>query len=264
MQLPVRFPKWLESLQSTGRYTFTREEADQALQISPNALKVALRRLVSKGRIIAPRRGFYVIVPLEYAATGTLPADWFVDALMKHRGKPYYVGLLSAAELHGAAHQRPQELQVVTTVPIRPVVVKRTRIHFFVKSQLAGTPTALTKTATGMIPVSTPEATAFDLVRYASRVGGLDHVATVLVELSEEIKPKPLLLAAQSEPDRAIVQRAGYLIEKFGSRALTGPLAKWLSVQDPGFVPLRAERHWRGPKDEKWRLILNEEITPDL
>ncbi len=32
---------------------------------------------------------------------------------MEHLGAEYYAGLLSAAQIHGAAHQRPQVFQVV-------------------------------------------------------------------------------------------------------------------------------------------------------
>ena len=33
---------------------------------------------------------------------------------MRHEGEAYYVGLLKAAELHGATHQAVMEFQVVT------------------------------------------------------------------------------------------------------------------------------------------------------
>ena len=71
----------------------------------------------------------------------------------------YYVGLLSGAELHGAAHQR-----------LRPVVVGRNRIRFFLKKDLARTPVELVKTTSGRMRVSTPEATALDLVRFYDRL----------------------------------------------------------------------------------------------
>jgi len=30
------------------------------------------------------------------------PPSWYIDALMQHEGRPYYAGLLEAAELHAA------------------------------------------------------------------------------------------------------------------------------------------------------------------
>jgi len=57
------------------------------------------------GRVACVRKGFYVIVPLEYQAIGSVPAEWFVDDLMRFIGQPYCAGCLSAAAIHGAAHQ---------------------------------------------------------------------------------------------------------------------------------------------------------------
>ena len=88
---------WVEQLQSQGRYTFTRAQAESETERSFVAAQTALRRLKEQGRIVSPRRGFYVIVPPEYRATASPPASWFIDELMLYLGQPYYVGLLSAA-----------------------------------------------------------------------------------------------------------------------------------------------------------------------
>ena len=54
-----------------------------------------------------PRRGFYLIVDPGHRELGALPATAWIDDLMRFHGVPYYVGLLTAAALHGAAHQQP-------------------------------------------------------------------------------------------------------------------------------------------------------------
>ena len=179
--------KYADSLQGKGRYSFRREEALDALGVSDEALQTAARRLTAKKRLVSPRRGFYVIVPLEYRSAGAPPPDWFIDELMKFQERPYYVGLLSAAALHGAAHQQPQEFQVVSDAPLRPTKAGRARLRFFTKRHFEPTPTLQMKTETGSMRVSTPEATALDLVRYASSAGHLANVATVLAELAEKI-----------------------------------------------------------------------------
>jgi len=98
---------WVEQLQSTGRYTFNASRVESETERSPVAVQSALRRLKEQGKIVSPRRGFYVVVPPEYRSTGSLPASWFIDELMRHLDQPYYVGLLSAAAIHGAALSRP-------------------------------------------------------------------------------------------------------------------------------------------------------------
>ena len=83
------------------------------------------------------------------------------------------------------------------------------------------------KVQTGYIPVSTPEATALDLLRYSRWIGGLDRVYTVLQELGEKVDPSKLLVAAKADGNLTYAQRAGWLLEKasFSEFHKTGRLA---------------------------------------
>lgn len=252
---------FVEALQASGRYVFTRDEALKAIRVSDIALKNALWRLAKAGRVVSPRRGFYVIVPPEYRATGSLPPSWFIRDLMAYLRRPYYVGLLSAAALHGAAHQAPQEFQVVTDRPLRPIEVGRGRVQFVKKSHLAKTPTVSVKTPTGEIRVSTPEASALDLVRYPEHAGFLSNVATVLRELADRLDPRALVRAAEAEDELAYAQRLGYLLDRIGRADLAAPLAEWLGAKAPRIVPLRPDRPMAGvPRAARWRLAVNEEV----
>jgi len=69
--------EFVEDLQAGGRYTFTRAEAMGAGERSQVALEAALRRLRQRGRIASPRRGFYVLVPVEYREAGCTSSRWF-------------------------------------------------------------------------------------------------------------------------------------------------------------------------------------------
>jgi predicted transcriptional regulator of viral defense system len=253
---------YVDFLQRRGRYTFQKGEAQAHLQISEAAFKLTANRLFKKRRIVSPRRGFFVIVPDEYQLSGSPPATWYIDALMNFHEQPYYVALLSAAALHGAAHQQPQELQIMTTSHLRPIHVGRDRIRFFMKKDLRDTPTQKIKGATGFFPVSTPEATAFDLIRYLNPAG---HPATVLYELREEISPSALAEIAKAQGELASTQRLGYLLDYLKSGDLTAPLHKWLKKQQPSLVPLvpTRKRPESCKRDHKWSVIINEEIEVD-
>jgi len=63
--------KWVDQRQKTGLYTFTLSDARHQLELRPGTLTKALHRLSQAGRISCVRKGFYVIVPLEYQAVGT-------------------------------------------------------------------------------------------------------------------------------------------------------------------------------------------------
>jgi predicted transcriptional regulator of viral defense system len=256
---------YVEELQSKGRLVFTSAEAQEKLGESANAFIKASLRLIQKDKLFRPTTGFYVIIPAEYRSGKSVPPEWYIDSLMKFHGLPYYVGSLSAAALHGAAHQAPQELQVITTKPLRLITIHRTRIRFLTKKNLSETPVQEMKTHTGFFKVSTPEATAIDLIRYYRRAGYLSNVATVLAELSEIIDSKKLVRAVQVEGEIAHAQRLGYLIDQYGDKKSVSALQKWTSEKETKFVLLRPG--WDGAelaRDQKWRVIVNDEVEPDL
>lgn len=262
---PNPLADYVHDLQSRGRYTFTRREAEENLKVSNVALTFALNRLSKKGRIAAVKRGFYVIVPAEYSASKVLPADWFIADLMKFIEQPYYVGLLSAAALHGAAHQQPQAFQVMTNRALRPVRVHGLLIRFFTKARTGQTPIKEVKTPTGYIRVSTAAVTAIDLVAYQRGVGSLDRVATVLQELVEAFDADALLASAQAGNEIQPIQRLGWLLDKLGHASVTGKLNDWLKQQRPIPTPLDPALPRKGfSRDARWNVIVNTDVEPDL
>ena len=257
---------WTRGLQAQGRYTFTRGEAAEGFGRADLGLTKALGRLARKRRIVSPRRGFYVIVPAEFDIPGSPPADWFIDDLMGYIGHSYYVGLLTAAAYHGAAHQQPQRFQVVADVPLRPVRVGRVHIVFVKKEGIEDWPVQRINTSTGTMAVSTPEATALDLVRYASVAGHLSNVATVLSELAEKIDPGKLVaVVEETGVEMTVAQRLGYLLELIEMGDTAAPLAAWVSERSPRLVPLRPGRpDGDAPTDARWRIRINADVEPDL
>lgn len=250
----------VDLLQASGRYTFTRAEVERDTTFAGANLEAALRRLRAKGRIASPRRGFHVVVPLEHRSAGAPPPPWFVDDFLRHLRQPYYVGVLSAAALHGAAHEQPMTFQVVTDRPTRPASAGRARIEFHVARNLAEIPVLALPTETGAMRVSTPEATAFDLVRFAPAAGHLGHVATVLAELAERLTPAALVEVAPAH-GLPVVQRLGHLLERVGEGAKTEGLGRWLAGQRVRPVVLAGGRaRGRAQPSDVWRVIPNVEV----
>jgi predicted transcriptional regulator of viral defense system len=256
--------KYVDELQARGRYWFLRADARKRTGSSDVAIEAAIRRLKKKGRLVAPRKGFIVIVPLEHRVAGAPPANWFIDDLMKYLGQPYYVGLLSAAEIRGAAHQRPMVFQVITDRPTRPSRAGRNRIEFHMSRRVGEMPVTREKSETGTFGVSTSEATAFDMVRFPLASGGLSNVATVLSELSESMTGEKLLKSAvlAKLPE---VQRLGFLLDQVGSHDLSQSLHQWLASRPTRKVLLsQGESGRKGALNTRWKIIENVEVEPDL
>ncbi len=261
----LKVSDYVTSLAARGRYSFSAAEAREAVWASNVAVQAALRRLRHKGELAFPAQGFYVIVPPEYRKLGCLPAADFVPELMSYLRLPYYAALLSAAEIHGAAHHKPQVFQVVTDRNRRPLGTKGVRIVFISKADTTKTPTIEKTTDRGFLRVSTPAATAFDLVTYVAHAGGLDNAATVVAELAEKLEPTALARLAGSGTQMVAVQRLGYLLDLAEHFSLTEPLARMVAQLVPPVAPLRAGRTVRGaPRNRKWRLAVNVATEPDV
>lgn len=264
-ELPrLRARHFLERLASGGRHSFTGAEARAALGVSTDATLLALNRLARQGLVASPARGFYVAVPPEYRSLRCLPADQFVPDLMKWLDRPYYVCLLSAAELHGAAHQRPQALQVFLEAKRRPIACGRVRVDFMVRKGLGGVSVQTINTPRGGLVVSTPEATALDLVGYEQRAGGLNLVAAVLSELAERLDPHRLAAAAHAAPI-VWAQRLGYLLQQVGASDRIGVLQEHVREHARDATPLEPGRPFRpSVRDAAWKVYVNATVEGNL
>jgi len=256
----------LDDFQRNGLYGFERSKIETSMPASPAAIGKALRRLADKGRVKRLRKGFHVIIPVEYATQGIPPSDWFINDLMRSLDQPYYIGLLSAAALHGAAHQQVQQLQIVVPKQERPLKIPGLSIRFFRKKDFAATPLQHRKGHSGMLPVSTAEATSLDLVRYSRQIGGLDAILTVLSELAESMTPGNLATTAALESEIALVQRLGWLLDHLGRQSLADALHAALPASK--FLP-KAALDPDAPRTgtstgNRWRILENTQPKADL
>ena len=211
-----------------------------------------------------PYQGFYVIVPPEYRSLGCRPAEQFIPDLMNYLGEYYYVGLLSAAEYHGAAHHRPQVFQVMVAKPRRTIISGKVQVNFIVRGNVEAIPTQTRNTVSGILKLSTPEATAFDLTGYYRHCGWLDNVATVLSELVEVIDPKKLVTVAELSPI-TWVQRLGYLLESVGSEESWQPLSEYINAKKPVRSPLLPSVTIKGAVfSKRWQIYINTKVESEI
>ncbi len=251
---------YIDGLAACGRYHFTPEEAREALGGTKDAVMLALHRLARQGFVAHPAHGFYVIVPPEYRRLGCLPADQYIPALMEQLGLGYYVGLISAAQYHGAAHHRPQEFQIVTGTKRRRITCGVARVVFVVRKRLTEVSTQPFNTPRGTIRVSTVEATAVDLIGYPHHVGGLEHAATVIAELADQLDPGRLVVAARTAP-MPWAQRLGYLLDLAAEAEKAELLKCYVQEEARDIAPLIPAMPCKGAvRDGGWKLDVNADV----
>ena len=256
---------YIDAIRAKGRYSFSLEELFNEFKISYKTLLERLFNLKRKNKIAQIRQGFYVIIPPEYSALGTLPPDLFIDAMMKYLGKKYYVGLLSAAALHGAAHQQPTTFFVMSEFPApRNIVNNKLKIRFFSKQKMVEYGIIQKKTPAGRINVSSPELTAFDLLDNIKQFG-INRIATILMELYEVMLPSKLSKTAKLVDNKTNIQRLGFILENIvGEEKLSNALYKIISEKTLTKVSLSPLKKRTGELNDKWKIIINEQIEPDL
>jgi predicted transcriptional regulator of viral defense system len=260
----MKAQEYINTLRSQGRYYFTSEEAQRALSLNKIATINALRRLRLHKLIVSPARGFYLIVVPEYQALGCLPADMFIPDLMEYLNLPYYVGFLSAAQYYGAAHQKPQRFQVVTSKNRPSIRCGRIYIEFIANKNVTVMPTKKFNTYAGVINIATPEVISADIVTMPQHAAGISNVATVLTELAEKIETQKLLELSKINPEVPWLQRLGYLLKFLEFNKLADDVEKILFEKKLHWVRLVSNARYEPLlRDKKWKIIVNTKVEPD-
>ena len=260
--VPVRLLP--DHLIAIGEPVATTSRVSELVGLAPRSLHAGLSRLRRQGRLFSPTRGLYVAIPPQYRSWGVVPASWWIDAMMAHLGRGYYVALLTAAAIHGAAHQSPQVFQVVVDRQVADRDLQRVRLRFHVSAALPSLPDGAVvrvATETGSMAVSSRELTAIDLAANPTRSGGLDNVATVLVELGE--LDTDLLAAIGPLYPRATIRRLGWLLDEIVDVDGLDALKRFAEPAVSPPTPLDVAGPSRAPRNTTWGIVENATVEPD-
>ncbi len=250
-----------------GNYLFTKDDVTHSFPLkNQNYLRTNISRLTKKGVIISPWRNFYVAVPEEYRLKGVVPPLFYIDSMMRFFGMPYYVALLSAASLYGAAHQVPQFFMVMTNDDIRSIDRNGIRIVFVSRKRIPTTFLAKKRVQTGDVNVSSPALTTLDLIEYERNIGGLGRACEVLVELMEKVDFIDIGEDFYNISQIPVYQRLGYLLEEvLGEKKQADLLFE--GCKKAGLVfrktPLKKGKATQQAAVTRWKMQVNTEIEMD-
>ena len=260
---------WVNELEMDGRTTFSLAELSIALpNLTAKNISNSLWRLTQTHRIALVQKAFYVIVPPANRRDGLVSPYYYIDNLMRKIGREYYVGLLTAASLHGAAHQAVMTCDVV--IPYPRISFSRSlnsQLNWHYRPSIPLEFLERRKTDTGYMSISNPELTAFDLIQHSSACGGLSAVATILAELSESIDFRKSEGRVLSSTSCATIQRLGYILDTvIGQRenadALYGYWRQHFTRSN--YVPLSSQVAGNiSNRDKRWKVLVNAEMEVD-
>lgn len=241
-----------------GRVTILLEDLVKKSGLSEIAAKRQLSRLRGKVVRVSPRQPFYLIVSPEHRSMGAPPPNWWLQDYFDWLGRPYYLALQSAASSFGSNPQALQVTQVMTERPCRAIKVGRIQVHFFVKRGIQRTPTQQPAGAVAPLLVSTPEATAYDLIRYAPSIGGIERAAETIRPLLPLLRTRELGRVLDAENEPAVAQRLGFVIEACGNKSLAKVVRDRLpdELTPATLSPAKGKRD-NLPLVKRWQVLNN-------
>ena len=256
---------YLSDLQSNEQLVLASQGAESELGLSHGAFLDAAERQQRQKKLIRLRRNLFVIVPPQFSSWGAPPPSSYINALMRHESCSYYVGLLKAAELHGATHQAVNEFQVVAAKRLPKMQVGHSSMSFYYRKEIETLARGIVdhKTDTGSMKISSVELTSLDLLRYPHASAGLDIIVTVLADMGGKINPEALARFSVSF-QKSVAHRLGQLLDQLGyansTRLILQELVKkelpsWVEldpeeVADPQLPPSPIQR------DKRWNVVI--------
>ncbi len=243
-----------DGLLSEGVVSITAPALAERAGASIASAHLAIHNAKRYGKIFTPVRGLYVLVPPEYRAWGVVPADWFIDDMMRHLGRRYYVGFLSAANMHGASHQAAQVFQVVTDRAVANREVHQLRLEFHVASDIETRADQERIGPTGRLRVATPETCVLDLSERPDVGGGVNVLLEVLGGLTVD---PDLLAAAARTRAKAGVRRCGWFLERTHPHLDLSGLREIAKPGTGAATRLVAKGPRRGTHDQRWGILIN-------
>lgn len=257
--------KFINELASNGRYTFSFAQFSDFASSPEDSVRQMLSRGLKRKQIVSPAKGFYVVIPPEYQALGSLEASEFIPHLMAYWQEDYYVSLLSAAAVHGAAHHAPMSFQIMAMRHHKAIKMGRVSIKFYQSRYVGKLPIIKKNTRKSILQVASPETTAFDLISHFRNAGGFSNVVTVLSELVESLQSKGLQQVSKSIHEIVYSQRLGYILDSLGYSQKTSGLLK--EVQErakyyTAIVPYKNNEN--ATRNEKWLVIENEAVESEI
>jgi len=231
------------------------------------AVRRELNRLIRNKEIINLRKGFYLIIPPRYAKSQKLPMPLYVDKLFKCLERNYYIGLYSAAKIHGASHQQTQrDYLIIETPKLNTIKKSNFDIQFLTTGNWPRNNIQEKRSDAGIYKVASPALTFMDLIHHHSKIGGLNRMLASLQELTEELTEYDILSLLDWYDNKSYMQRAGFLLEELlGLNSYSDMIFQ--KLRQLSFYPILLspkKNDKPGSVDNRWKVDVNIILESDL
>ena len=168
---------FVETIAAESRLWFTLRECMSATRLTEETATEQLKNLgpaicrVPDVNPLMAGNAFFVMVPEAFQRFGVPPLDFWLDDYFKSQMQPYYLCLLSAAQVYGVSRPPTAPVQIMTDRPTKSLQVGLLKMAFFVNQYMASTNVIQVPGAHGPLWVSGPTATFTELLAYDEQLG---------------------------------------------------------------------------------------------
>ena len=142
----------------------------------------------------------------------------------------------------------------------RPIDVGKIRLKFYVKSKLESTPLTEIAGLAAPLAVSSPEATALDLIAFSHRLGGIERALEVIEGLEGAMSVTGMRRALRAGVPVTVMQRIGWVLEKLEFHSLANIVQRALPKRFPPTLLQAHGRRAAGLASQPWGIVDNVQL----
>jgi predicted transcriptional regulator of viral defense system len=252
--LSERESRLLSRLAASGHTIFTVADAQEMFDGDSAGLTLVLHRLAAKRWLQRLERGKYRLIPLDAGPEAQWAEhEYLVAAALV---QPYYLAYGAALHYYGYSERQPRPVWIATTQRKRPTTVDGVSYRFVTlgPSKFFGYTTI--HLLDRPVRVAEREKAVADGFDHPEYCGGVLEPAKGLWFGSDELDPDKLIAVSRRLGNRAAMRRLGFWLERLdlAGDALRSQLAL---PSGRNYALLDPAGPRSGPKDARWRLIVN-------
>jgi predicted transcriptional regulator of viral defense system len=252
--LSNREARLLSALAAAGQHVFTIDEARQITDVNGADVARLLYRLAAKHWVQRLERGKYRLIPLEAGPEAHWAEHEFLIAAALV--EPYYLAYATALHYYGYSERQPRPVWIATTRRKRPVTVEGITYRFVTLSERKFFGHTAVQLLDRPVQIAEREKAIVDGFDHPQYCGGVIEPAKGLWFGSDELDLARLVGYSQRLGNRTAMRRLGFWLE----RLEVGPptlLEELEAARDRNYARLDPAGPDEGPRDARWRLIVN-------
>jgi predicted transcriptional regulator of viral defense system len=252
--LSERESRLLSELAATGRSLFTVEDARRAFRGDGNDIARVLYRLSAKRWLERLERGKYRLIPLEAGPE----AQWAEHELLVAAAliQPYYLAYGTALHYYGYTERPSRPFWIATTRRKQPVTLNGSTYRFVALAERKFFGYIAVELSSQMVQVAEREKAVADGFDHPEYCGGAIEPAKGLWFGADELDLSRVADYSRRLGNRAAMRRLGFWLERLGLGDET-LLQALEATDDRNYAHLDPGGPAGGPRDARWRLIVN-------